>query len=79
MQPRAEDTSHILEMLIRMPNIIVATKSVGDHDLLAICVVTGFEHLMKVKNEIAKMSGVRDIQTSFWVEKTELCPKYFII
>jgi len=79
MQPRAEDTSHILEMLIRMPNIIVATKSVGDHDLLAIGVVTGFEHLMKVKNEIAKMSGVRDIQTSFWVEKTELCPKYFII
>jgi len=78
-QVAAEDTSQILEMLIRMPNIIVATKSVGDHDLLAIGVVTGFEHLMKVKNEIAKMSGVRDIQTSFWVEKTELCPKYFII
>jgi Lrp/AsnC family transcriptional regulator for asnA, asnC and gidA len=73
------DSSQILEKLIRMPNIIVATKSVGDHDLLAIGVVTGFEHLAKVKNEMAKIPGVRDIQTSFWVEKTELCPKYFII
>jgi Lrp/AsnC family transcriptional regulator for asnA, asnC and gidA len=73
------DSSQILEKLIRMPNIIVATKSVGDHDLLAIGVVTGFEHLAKVKDEMAKMTGVRDIQTSFWVEKTELCPKYFII
>jgi len=73
------DSSQILEKLIRMPNIIVATKSVGDHDLLAIGVVTGFEHLAKVKDEIAKMTGVRDIQTSFWIDKTELCPKYFII
>jgi Lrp/AsnC family transcriptional regulator for asnA, asnC and gidA len=73
------DSSQILEKLIRMPNRIVATKSVGDHDLLAIGVVTGFEHLAKVKNEMAKMPGVRDIQTSFWVEKTELCPKYFVI
>ena len=73
------DSSQILNKLIRMPNIIVATKSVGDHDLLAIGVVTGFEHLAKVKNDIAKMSGVRDIQTSFWINKTELCPKYFII
>ncbi len=73
------DSSQILEKLIRMPNIIVATKSVGGHDLLAIGVVTGFEHLVKVKNEMAKIPGVRDIQTSFWVEKTEICPKYFII
>jgi len=57
----------------------VATKSVGDHDLLAIGVVTGFEHLEKVKSEMAKMPGVRDIQTTFWVKKTELCSKYFII
>lgn len=73
------DSSQILEKIIRMPNIIVATKCVGDHDLLAIGVVTGFEHLLKVRNDIAKMSGVKDIQTTFWVEKTKMCPKYFII
>jgi DNA-binding Lrp family transcriptional regulator len=73
------DSAQILEKIIRMPNIIVATKCVGDHDLLAIGVVTGFEHLMKVRNDIAKMTGVKDVQTTFWVEKTEMCPKYFII
>ena len=78
-QDASANTSQILDKLIRMPNIIVATKSVGDHDLLAIGVATGFEHLMKVKNDIAKMSGVRDIRTTFWVDQTELCPKYFII
>ncbi len=73
------ESSQILERIIRMPNIIVASKCVGDHDLLAIGVVTGFEHLIEVRNDIAKINGVRDIQTTFWVEKTEMCPKYFII
>ena len=73
------DSALILEKLIHMPNIIVATKSVGDHDLLAIGVVKSFEHLVKVKNYIARMAGVRDIQISFWVERMALCPKYFIV
>jgi len=79
IQAPPADSSLILEKLIHMPNIIVATKSVGDHDLLAIGVVKSFEHLVKVKNDIARTSGVRDIQISFWVEKTALCPKYFIV
>jgi Lrp/AsnC family transcriptional regulator for asnA, asnC and gidA len=73
------DSTLILEKLIHMPNIIVATKSIGDHDLLAISVVMDFEHLIKVRNDIARIPGVKDIQVSFWVERTKLCPKYFII
>jgi DNA-binding Lrp family transcriptional regulator len=73
------ESSKILEEIIRMPNIIVATKCVGDHDLLAIGVVFGFEHLIKVRDDIATMAGIRDIQTTFWVKKTRMCPKYFII
>jgi DNA-binding Lrp family transcriptional regulator len=71
----------ILEKLIKMRNIILATKTVGisGHDLLAICVAIDFEHLIKVKNDIAKIPGVKDLQISFWVEKTELCPKYFVV
>jgi DNA-binding Lrp family transcriptional regulator len=79
IQAPSVDSSLILEKLIHMPNIIVATKSVGDHDLLAIGVVKSFEHLVKVKNDIARMSGVRDIQISFWVERMAVCPKYFIV
>jgi len=73
------DSSFILNKLIQMPNIIVATKTVGDHDLLAVGVAIDFEHLNKVRNDIEKIPGVKDIQVSFWVEKTELCPKYFIV
>jgi DNA-binding Lrp family transcriptional regulator len=78
-QSTPADSPLILEKLIHMPNIIVATKSIGDHDLLAIGVVMSFEHLIKVRNDIAGIPGVKDVQVSFWVEKTELCPKYFIV
>ncbi len=73
------DSSRILDQLIQMPNIIVATKTVGDNDLLAIGVVFDFEHLTKVRDQIEKIPGVKDMKISFWVEKTELCPKYFIV
>lgn len=75
------DSSLILEKLIKMRNIIVATKTVGisGHDLLAICVAIDFEHLINVGNDIAKIPGVKDLQVSFWVEKIELCPKYFVV
>jgi len=73
------DSSLILEKLIQMRNIILATKTVGDHDLLAIGVARDFEHLIKVGNDISKIPGVKDLRVSFWVEKAELCPKYFII
>ena len=73
------DSSLILEKLIQMRNIILATKTVGDHDLLAIGVARDFEHLITVGNDISKIPGVKDLRVSFWVEKAELCPKYFVI
>jgi Lrp/AsnC family transcriptional regulator for asnA, asnC and gidA len=73
------DSSLILDKLIKMRNIIVATKTVGNHDLLAICVILDFKHLIKLREDIAKISGVKDLQVSFWIKKTEICPKYFII
>lgn len=73
------DSSLILDRLISMPNIVLATKTVGDHDLLAIGVARDFQHLMHMTHEIARIPGVKDIQVSFWVEKSSLCPKYFIV
>ena len=71
--------SSILETVIKMPDIILATKTVGDHDLLAIAVIRDVEHLIATGTDIAKIPGVKDLRVSFWVEKTELYPKYFII
>jgi Lrp/AsnC family transcriptional regulator for asnA, asnC and gidA len=73
------ETSLILKKLIEMQNIILATKTVADHDLLAIGVARDFEHLIAIGNNIAKIPGVKDLRVSFWVEKAELCPRYFII
>lgn len=73
------DSQVILETLIKMRNIIVASKTVGDHDLLAIGVVRDFQHLFAIRNEIAAIPGVMDMEVSFWSEITELSPKYFVI
>ena len=73
------EKSSILEKVIKMPDIILATKTVGDHDLLAIGVIKDVEHLIETGNEIAKIPGVKDLNVSFWVGKSELYPKYFII
>lgn len=73
------DSSLILETIIKMRNIIVASKTVGDHELIAIGVVKDFRHLFDVRNEIAAIPGVKDMEISFWSEITELSPKYFVI
>ena len=73
------NSSSILETLIKMRNIIVASKTVGDHDLLAIGVVKSFQHLFAVRDEIAAIPGVKDMEVSFWGELTELSRKYFVI
>lgn len=73
------DSTSMLKTLIKMPNIIVATKTVGDHDLLAIGVIHNFDHLMKLGKEIASIPGVKDIQTALWAGGGEICPRYFIV
>lgn len=73
------DSSMILDRLIKMRNIIVATRTVGDHDLIALGVIVDFEHFVKLRDDIAGIPGVKDLQVSFWVERTEVCPKYFIV
>lgn len=78
-ESRPADLSLILEKLIRMPNIIVATKTIGDHDILAISVARDFEHLISLRDNIVRIPGIRDLQASFWVKRTEICPKYLVI
>jgi len=73
------DSLSILETVIKMKNIIVATKTVGDYDLMAIGVIKDVQHLFAVRDEIAAIPGVKDMEISFWSEITELSPKYFVI
>jgi DNA-binding Lrp family transcriptional regulator len=73
------DSRKVLETLIRLPNIIVATRTVGDHDLLALGVVFDVGHLVELSGEIGSIQGVRDLQVSIWETGREISPKFFII
>ena len=71
--------AQVLETLIRMPNIIVATKTVGEHDLLALAVIHDIQHYTELGRKIAAIPGVRNISSNVWAGNREICPKYFII
>jgi DNA-binding Lrp family transcriptional regulator len=73
------DPSKILTTLIKMQNIIVATRTVGDHDLLAIGVIHNFTHLMSVGKEISAIPGIKRIEMALWSNTNEVCHKYFIV
>ena len=73
------DSRMVLETLIELPNIIVATRTVGDHDLLALGVIFGVGHLVELSGEIGGIPGVRDLQVSIWETGREVSPKFFII
>ena len=69
----------ILQTLIEMPNIIVATKTVGEHDLLALAVIHDLRHYQGISKEIADINGVKDMTSCIWSGNEKINPKYFII
>ncbi len=76
---RGADPNNILETLIKMPNVILATKTVGEHDLLALAVVHDLSHYSQVGKEIAQIPGVKNISSNVWPANEGICSKYFII
>lgn len=73
------DSASILQNLIEMPNVIVATKTVGEHDLLALAVIHNLKHYQEISKEIAEITGVKDMTSSIWSGNEKINPKYFII
>ena len=72
-------SSQILEEIIRIPSVIVASKLVGKYDLIAIIVVKNFNHLCELRDSILEMPYVEKVETSMWINTMELCPHYFLI
>ncbi len=69
----------ILQTLIEMPNIIVATKTVGEHDLLALAVIHNVKHYQQISRDIAEIKGVKNMTSCIWSGNEKILPKYFII
>ena len=73
------DSNSILETLIEMPNIIVATKTVGEHDLLVLAVIHNVKHYQMISRDIALIKGVKKLTSCIWSGNEKILPKYFII
>jgi len=72
-------SSEILSTIIKIPSIIVATKLMGEFDIMALGVVKDFNHLFKLRDKFVKMPYIEKVETSVWVKTMSLKPEYFII
>jgi Lrp/AsnC family transcriptional regulator for asnA, asnC and gidA len=73
------NSDQILETLIKMPNIIVATKTVGEHDILVLAVIHSLTHYQEISAEISQINGVKNTASNIWSGNKKIMPKYFII
>ncbi len=69
----------VLEKIIKLPSVIVASKLVGSHDVIAISVVKDFLHLCGLRDTILEMPYVEKVEVGMWIETMNLCPHYFLI
>ena len=74
-----EYSSWILNELIKMVDIIVATETIGDCDLMAIGVARNFEHLSDLTLRISNIPHIKNVQVSFLIKYMKIYPEYFII
>jgi len=73
------NSDQILETLIKMPNIIVATKTVGEHDILVLAVIHDLKHYQEISVDISHIKGVKNLASNIWSGNEKIMPKYFII
>lgn len=72
-------STQVAEKIIEIPSVIVTSKIVGTHDILAISVIKDFKHLCRLRDIILEMPYVDKVEVGLWIENMQLCPKYFII
>ena len=72
-------SSQVLEEIIKIPSVIVASKLVGKYDLISVIVIKNFQHLCELREYILEMPYVEKVETSMWINTMELCPYYFLI
>lgn len=72
-------SSQVLDRIIKIPSVIIASKLVGSHDLIAISVIRDFEHLCNLRDTILEMPYVDKVEVGMWIKTMKLCPYHFII
>ena len=72
-------STQVLEKVISITSVIIASKIVGNSDLISISVIKNFNHLYKLRDTILEMPYVEKIEIGMWIETMKLCPQYFLI
>ena len=72
-------STEVLEEIIKIPSVIVASKLVGKFDLISIIVIKDFQHLCDLREQILEMPYVEKVEVSMWIQTMKLCPQYFLI
>jgi len=71
--------TQVLEKIIKIPSVIIASRVVGNYDLVAIGVVKNFQHLYTLRDIILEMPYVENVELGMWINTMEICPHYFLI
>jgi DNA-binding Lrp family transcriptional regulator len=69
----------VLEKIIKIPSVIIASKVVGSYDVIAIAVAKDFEHLSILRDTILSMPYVENVDVGMWMHTLQISPKYFLI
>jgi Lrp/AsnC family transcriptional regulator, regulator for asnA, asnC and gidA len=72
-------SSEMLSTIIKIPSIIIATKLMGEFDVIALGVVKNFDHLFTLTETFVQMPNIEKVHVSVWVKTLRLKPEYFII
>jgi len=75
----SETADSVLEALSEIKNIFLVTKTLGEHDVLALVVIQGVKQLQKKCLEISAVEGVKHIYPSIWAIEGEIMPEYFAV
>ena len=67
----------VVESLLKIPEIIFCTTSMGKHDIFCIVVLKNVGLLGKLKDLIKRHPEVREVTTNIWVDEILLCPENF--
>lgn len=68
----SEDSKSFLSKIVKIPNVIVATRTVGESNIFAVAAVRGIKDILRVGTQIARIPGYNKKQILI----TE-CPKQF--
>lgn len=60
----AENTLKIVNSLVKIPDIVIVTKTTGEYDLQLTAMIRDVEHMFNIQDDIAKTRGVTRIETS---------------